>query len=122
MRWPLARPVSPPRSIVALEDLGIAPGDGAIEVTGATGGVGSTAVNILGAKGFEVIASSGKPEAAAYLKSLGASEVIDRAEFSAEGKPLQPMVYAGAVDCVGGPRWPTCWPGSATEVRWRVRA
>jgi putative YhdH/YhfP family quinone oxidoreductase len=89
-------------SIVALEDWGIAPGDGAILVTGATGGVGSTAVNILGAKGYEVIASSGKPEATAYLKSLGASEVIDRAELSAEGKPLQPMVYAGAVDCVGG--------------------
>ena len=89
-------------SIVALEDWGIAPGDGAILVTGATRGVGSTAVNILGAKGFEVIASSGKPEAAAYLKSLGASEVIDRAEFSAKGKLLQPMVYAGAVDCVGG--------------------
>jgi len=89
-------------SVVALEDWGIVPVDGPIVVTGATGGVGSTAVNILGAKGYDVIASSGKPEATDYLKSLGAKEVIDRTELSTEGKPLQGMVYAGGVDCVGG--------------------
>ena len=89
-------------SVVALEDQGIAPGDGPILVTGATGGVGSTAVNILGAKGYEVVASSGKPEAVDYLTSLGAARVIDRAELSEPGKPLQKEIYAGAVDCVGG--------------------
>jgi len=89
-------------SIVALEDSGIAPDDGPILVTGATGGVGSTAVNILGAKGYEVVASSGKPEAVDYLTSLGAARVIDRTELSEPGKPLQREIYAGAVDCVGG--------------------
>jgi acrylyl-CoA reductase (NADPH) len=89
-------------SVVALEDFGITPDRGPILVTGATGGVGSTAVNILANKGYEVIASSGKPEAVDYLKQLGAKEVIDRAELSEEGKPLQKELYAGAVDCVGG--------------------
>ena len=89
-------------SVVALENWGITPTDGPILVTGATGGVGSNAVNILSGKGFEVIASSGKPEAADFLRALGASEVIDRAELSEPGKPLQPTLYAGAVDCVGG--------------------
>jgi putative YhdH/YhfP family quinone oxidoreductase len=90
-------------SVIALEDHGVRPGDGPVLVTGATGGVGSTAVDILSSLGFEVIASSGKPDAADYLRSLGASEVIDRSELSAEGgKPLQPMDFAAAVDCVGG--------------------
>jgi acrylyl-CoA reductase (NADPH) len=89
-------------SVVALENWGINPSDGPILVTGATGGVGSNAVNILAGKGYEVIASSGKPEAADYLRALGASEVVDRAELSEPGKPLQSTVYAGAVDCVGG--------------------
>ena len=76
-------------SVVALEDFGITPDRGPILVTGATGGVGSTAVNILANKGYEVIASSGKPEAVDYLKQLGAKEVIDRAELSEEGKPSE---------------------------------
>jgi len=89
-------------SVVALEDFGITPERGPILVTGATGGVGSTAVDILAKKGYDVIASSGKASAGDYLKKLGAKEVIDRAELAEEGKPLQKELYAGAVDCVGG--------------------
>ena len=90
-------------SVLSLEERGLTPGAGPVLVTGATGGVGSIAVGILAARGYEVVASTGKPEASAYLRSLGASEVIDRAELSGEGgKPLESMVWAAAVDCVGG--------------------
>ena len=89
-------------SVVALQDHGLEPGAGPILVTGATGGVGSVAVSILGALGHEVVASSGKASAADWLKGLGASAVIDRAELTETPKPLMPATYAGAVDCVGG--------------------
>jgi len=90
-------------SVVALENWGVTPADGPILVTGATGGVGSTAVSILAAKGYDVIASSGKPDAEEFLRSLGAKEIIPRSDLADEGgKPLQAMSYAGAVDCVGG--------------------
>ncbi len=90
-------------SVVALEDRGLTPTDGPVLVTGATGGVGSFAVSILAGRGYEVIASSGKSTAEPYLRSLGASAVIDRNELSAEGgKPLDSMLWAAAVDCVGG--------------------
>lgn len=90
-------------SVVALEERGLAPGDGPVLVTGATGGVGSMAVALLARRGYEVQASSGKPEAEPYLRSLGATTIIPRAELSTEGtKPLETMVWAGAVDCVGG--------------------
>ena len=83
--------------------MGSTPGAGPVLVTGATGGVGSIAVGILAARGYEVVASTGKQEAAAYLRGLGATDVIDRAELSGEGgKPLESMVWAAAVDCVGG--------------------
>jgi putative YhdH/YhfP family quinone oxidoreductase len=90
-------------SVVALEDRGLRPGDGPVLVTGASGGVGSTAVAILAGLGHEVVASSGKADAGKYLTSIGASSVISREELSAEGgKPLEAMTYAAAVDCVGG--------------------
>lgn len=90
-------------SVVALEERGLTPADGPVLVTGATGGVGSVAVGILAGKGYEVVASTGKADAKDYLTSLGASSIIDRNDLSAEGgKPLESMVYAAAVDCVGG--------------------
>jgi putative YhdH/YhfP family quinone oxidoreductase len=90
-------------SVVALEDHGVKPDDGPILVTGATGGVGSVAVNLLAGLGYEVVASTGKADGAEYLRSLGAVDVIDRATLGdAVGRPLDSTLWAGAVDCVGG--------------------
>ena len=91
------------RSVMALRDHGVTPDSGPVLVTGATGGVGSTAVDILANLGYEVVASTGKPDAAGWLSELGAASIIDRAELSGEGgRPLESTVWAGAVDCVGG--------------------
>lgn len=90
-------------SVVALERAGLRPGDGPVLVTGATGGVGSMAIGMLAALGHHVVASSGKPDAADWLRALGAAEVLDRRETSAESdRPLEKERWAGAVDCVGG--------------------
>jgi len=91
-------------SVQALVEHGITPDDGPILVTGATGGVGSVSVDLLAAAGYEVVASTGKPEAAEHLKTLGASEVIGRlpADPEAKPRPLAKTRWAGAVDCVGG--------------------
>jgi acrylyl-CoA reductase (NADPH) len=90
-------------SVHALEKHGVTPADGPVLVTGATGGVGSAAVAILAARGFEVHASSGKPEAADWLRSLGASEILARADVEAHAeKPLSKQVWGAAVDSVGG--------------------
>jgi acrylyl-CoA reductase (NADPH) len=90
-------------SIVALEEHGLAPGAGPVLVTGATGGVGSTAVSMLAARGYEVVASTGKAAAEPYLRSIGASWVNNRNELSQTGgRPLESMVWPAAVDCVGG--------------------
>jgi putative YhdH/YhfP family quinone oxidoreductase len=90
-------------SVMALQDHGITPDSGPVLVTGATGGVGSTAVDILSNLGYEVVASTGKPDAAGWLTELGAASIIDRNELSEEGRrPLETTVWAGAVDCVGG--------------------
>jgi acrylyl-CoA reductase (NADPH) len=90
-------------SVIALQEHGLMPERGPVLVTGATGGVGSTAVGMLAKLGYEVVASSGKPGAAGFLSALGASSVIDRAELAEESKrPLESTVWAGAVDCVGG--------------------
>ncbi|HWM19392.1 MAG TPA: acryloyl-CoA reductase [Ilumatobacteraceae bacterium] len=90
-------------SVLSLEERGLRPDDGPVLVTGATGGVGSIAVGILAARGYEVVASTGKRDAEPYLRGLGASDVVDRAELSGEGgKPLESMMWAAAVDCVGG--------------------
>jgi acrylyl-CoA reductase (NADPH) len=88
-------------SVLALERHGIKPGDGEVLVTGATGGVGSVAVALLGKLGYTVVAATGKASEEAYLKQLGASSVMDRAELSAPGKPLQKERWAAVVDAVG---------------------
>lgn len=89
-------------SVVALEEHGLTPGTGPVLVTGATGGVGSVAVSVLAALGHQVTAVTGKPEAADWLRSLGASDVIERSAVSDASRPLQKETWAGAVDCVGG--------------------
>lgn len=89
--------------LLALERAGLAPGAGDVLVTGAGGGVGGTAVRLLAGSGHRVVASTGRPsENEAYLRSLGAAEVIDRAALSEPGKPLQKERWAAVVDCVGG--------------------
>ena len=87
--------------VMALERHGLAPGDGEVLVTGATGGVGSVAVALLSRLGYRVVAATGKAAEAAYLTALGAQAVIDRAELAAPGKPLQKERWAGVVDAVG---------------------
>ncbi|HEV7255965.1 MAG TPA: MDR family oxidoreductase [Mesorhizobium sp.] len=88
-------------AVMALERHGVSPDQGPVVVTGAAGGVGSVAVALLAQLGFSVIASTGRPAEADYLKGLGASEIIDRAELSAPGKPLMKERWAGGVDAVG---------------------
>jgi acrylyl-CoA reductase (NADPH) len=88
-------------SVARLERHGVTPDAGPVLVTGATGGVGSTAVSILAARGYEVVASTGK-DAREYLEALGASEVVDRDEIAGDGKPLGKQRWAAAVDSVGG--------------------
>jgi acrylyl-CoA reductase (NADPH) len=87
--------------IMALQKHGVLPGDGEILVTGAAGGVGSFAVSLLHQLGYTVVASSGRLGEADYLKSLGASEVIDRATLTQPGKPLVKERWAAVVDSVG---------------------
>lgn len=87
--------------VMALERNGVKPGDGEILVTGATGGVGSVAVTLLSRLGYTVVASSGKASQEGFLKSLGASSVIDRKTLSEPGKPFQKERWAGVVDSVG---------------------
>lgn len=87
-------------SVMAILDGGVKPADGPVLVTGATGGVGSCAVSMLANNGFEVHASTGRTEREAWLKSLGATEVVDR--LPGEHKPLGAETWAGVVDSVGG--------------------
>lgn len=89
-------------SILALEDGKITPQRGDVLVTGASGGVGSIAIAVLGKLGYRVVASTGKASEAAYLQSLGAAEILDRETLSVEAKPLGQERWAGAVDSVGG--------------------
>jgi len=88
-------------AVLALEEQGITPGKGAVVVSGAAGGVGSVAIAVLSKLGYHVIASTGRMSEADYLKSLGAAEVIDRAELSATPKPLAKERWAGGIDSVG---------------------
>lgn len=91
------------QSVMALENHGLKPGGKPVVVTGAAGGVGSVAVAILHHLGYQVVASSGRPEAADYLKALGASEIIGREVLSASSnRPMESEKWAGAVDSVGG--------------------
>jgi len=87
--------------VMALERHGLKAGDGEVLVTGATGGVGSVAVALLAKLGHKVVAATGKTTESDYLKTLGAAELIDRAELSAPGKPLQKERWAAVVDAVG---------------------
>ncbi len=89
-------------SIHRMERNGQEPSRGPIVVTGATGGVGSIAVDMLSARGYEVIAITGKAESADYLKTLGATKVVLRADFPLGAKALEPARFAGAIDSVGG--------------------
>jgi acrylyl-CoA reductase (NADPH) len=87
--------------VLALERHGLTPDDGPVVVTGASGGVGSVAVSLLAARGFEVQAVTGRTEEEPYLRSLGASAIVDRRELSDPPKPLETQQWAGAVDAVG---------------------
>jgi acrylyl-CoA reductase (NADPH) len=87
--------------LMALEKHGLKPEHGPLAVTGAAGGVGSVAIALLAKAGFKVIASTGRAQEAEYLKGLGASEIIDRAELAGQGRPLGKERWAGAVDTVG---------------------
>ncbi|MDP4547408.1 MDR family oxidoreductase [Marinobacter sp. MDS2] len=88
--------------VLALEKHGVTPDSGDILVTGATGGVGSVAVAILAKLGYSVTAVTGKLEEESYLRSLGAKQILDRAELSEPGKPLARETWAGAIDVAGG--------------------
>jgi acrylyl-CoA reductase (NADPH) len=87
--------------VIALERHGVSPDRGDIIVTGAGGGVGGVAILVLHHLGYRVVASTGRPQEADYLRRLGADEIIDRAELSAPGKPLAKARWAGAVDSLG---------------------
>jgi acrylyl-CoA reductase (NADPH) len=87
--------------VIALERHGLSPGSGEILVTGAAGGVGSVAIAVLAKLGFRVVAVTGRPAEAEFLKRLGAAETLDRALFANAGKPLGKERWAGAIDVVG---------------------
>jgi NADPH2:quinone reductase len=89
-------------AIHRMEHNGTAPGKGPIVVTGATGGVGSLAINMLAGRGYEVVAISGKPQADDYLLALGAAKILRRQELDLGSKPMEAVKWAGAIDNVGG--------------------
>ncbi|NEW92637.1 MDR family oxidoreductase [Rhodopseudomonas sp. BR0M22] len=88
-------------SVLALEKHGLTPKDGPVVVTGAAGGVGSVAIALLSKLGYHVIASTGRASEEAYLRQLGAAEIIDRNELSGPAKPLAKERWAGGIDSVG---------------------
>jgi acrylyl-CoA reductase (NADPH) len=88
-------------AVMALERAGVAPARGAVVVTGAAGGVGSVAIALLAKLGYTVIASTGRPAEAGYLKGLGATEVIERKELTGPVRPLSKERWAGGIDAVG---------------------
>jgi acrylyl-CoA reductase (NADPH) len=89
-------------AIHRMEQNGQQPGGGPIAVTGATGGVGSLAIDMLAARGYRVVAISGKADAAAYLKELGAAEVLVRGQLEMGHRPLEGARFGGAIDNLGG--------------------
>jgi len=89
-------------AVQRLEENGLAPGDGPVLVTGASGGVGSLAVDMLAGRGYEVVALSGKTVQADYLQGLGAARLLDRHSLEMGERPLEKSLWAGAVDTVGG--------------------
>ena len=88
-------------AVLALEKHGLTPKHGPVVVTGAAGGVGSVATAVLSKLGYHVIASTGRMSEAAYLRQIGAAELIDRAELSGPAKPLAKERWAGGIDSVG---------------------
>ena len=91
-------------AILALEDHGLKPGTGPVLVTGAAGGVGSVAVALLAAAGYEVAAVTGRPETEGYLRDLGATQIVPRETINETVKrPLESETWAGCIDAVGGP-------------------
>lgn len=88
-------------SVLALERHGVKPADGEVLVTGANGGVGSFAIALLASLGYQVVASTGRPNETGYLRRLGASWIVDRASLSEPGRPLAKEQWAAAVDSVG---------------------
>ena len=89
-------------AIHRMEHNGQRPGKGPIVVTGATGGVGSIAIDMLNGRGYEAVAVSGKPEREEYLRKLGASQILRRQELDLGSRPLEAVRWAGAIDNVGG--------------------
>ncbi len=89
-------------AILRMENNGQSPAKGPVVVTGATGGVGSIAVDLLAGRGYEVVAVSGKPEGDEYLKSLGATRILRRQEIDTGKRPMEAVQFAGAIDNVGG--------------------
>ncbi len=87
--------------VMALEEGGITPDKGTVVVSGAAGGVGSVSVALLAKLGYKVAAITGRPETEAYLRSLGASEIVTREEMSNPSRPLEKQRWAGAIDTVG---------------------
>lgn len=87
--------------LLALERHGVMPGDGDVLITGASGGVGSIAISLLAGRGYRVVASTGRPQEAEYLHALGAAKIVDRAELSQPGAPLQSERWVGAIDTAG---------------------
>ncbi len=89
-------------AIHRMEHNGQTPARGPVVVTGASGGVGSIAVDLLAGRGYEVVAVSGKPEADDYLKALGATSILRRQEIDLGRQPMEAVRWAGAIDNVGG--------------------
>jgi NADPH2:quinone reductase len=89
-------------AIHRMEHNGLSPAKGPVVVTGATGGVGSLAINMLAGRGYDVVAVSGKPEADAYLREIGASSILRRQDIDLGSKPMEAAQWAGAIDNVGG--------------------
>jgi NADPH2:quinone reductase len=89
-------------AIHRMEQNGQKPESGPVVITGATGGVGSLAINMLAGRGYEVVAVSGKPEADAYLHEIGAAQILRRQSLDLGSRPMEAALWAGAVDNVGG--------------------
>ncbi len=88
--------------VLALERNGVVPDDREVVVTGAAGGVGSIAVMLLASRGYNVAASTGRPELESYLRGLGATSIVPREELAKAGAPMQTERWAGGIDTVGG--------------------